>query len=183
MNDEEILQRIRGEAEPGELPEPAPAEAVAEVEAAVGYPMPALLKRTYLEVADGGFGRWSQALSLTDTEYQFSDAPRLVEAYLTEWLPRPGHPAAVVPLLEWGGAIWSFVDFSTSEGRMWAWDPNQRCLQHALFPEDLTLAERLTGWLDGQDEAFPQPPPMPNCPACSETATDSGSGSGVERLN
>jgi hypothetical protein len=57
MTDDEIIQRIRDQDTAGELPPPAPPEAVAELEAAVGYPMPPLLKRIYLEVADGGFGR------------------------------------------------------------------------------------------------------------------------------
>ncbi|MFJ2263517.1 hypothetical protein ACIOKD_35340 [Streptomyces sp. NPDC087844] len=179
MTDDELLDQIRAEAAPGDQPAPGSAEAVAEVEAAVGHPMPALLKRIYLEVADGGFGRWGEALSLTDTTYQFSDSPRLVEAYLTGWRDKPGHPASVVPLLEWGCAIWSFVDFSTSDGRMWAWDPNQRCLEHALFPEGVTLAERLAGWLDGRDEAFPEPPAVSDCPACSVSSADSG----LQRLN
>ncbi|MDG4857473.1 hypothetical protein P8605_04755 [Streptomyces sp. T-3] len=182
MTDDEILDQIRAAATPGDLPAPASVEAVAELEAAVGHPMPALLKRIYLEIADGGFGRWGEALSLTDTTYEFSDSPRLVEAYLTEWRARPGHPFAVVPLLAWGCAIWSLVDFSTPEGRMWAWDPNQPCLEHALFPEPFTLAERLTGWLDGQDEEFPEWPPAPGCPVCSEVSQTSAD-PGLERLN
>jgi hypothetical protein len=65
----------------------------------------------------------------------------------------PNHPPSVVPLLAWGCAIWSLVDYSTPEGRMWGWDPNQHCPDqgHALFSEDLTLAERLCGgWTDGR---------------------------------
>ncbi|MGJ5748784.1 hypothetical protein FB563_6341 [Streptomyces puniciscabiei] len=57
MTDDEIIHRIREQDAAGELPPPAPPEAVAELEAVVGHPMPPLLKRIYLEVADGGFGR------------------------------------------------------------------------------------------------------------------------------
>jgi hypothetical protein len=166
MTDDEIIHRIREQDAAGELPPPAPPEAVAELEAAVGHPMPPLLKRIYLEVADGGFGRWGEALSLTDTTYSFSDSSRLLEEYLG-WRGRPNYPPSVVPLLTWGCAIWSLVDYSTPEGRMWGWDPNARCPEHghALFPEDLTLAERLCGWLDGRSD-FPKAPAGPYCSDC-----------------
>ncbi len=167
MTEDELLARMRAQL-PWDVMPVAPPEAVTEVEAAVGHPMPPLLKRVYLEVADGGFGRWGQALSLTDEDYRFSDSERLVTEYLLTWCPRPGHPQSVVPLLEWGCCIWSFVDFSTPEGRMWAWDPNQRCLRHALFPEPYTVAERLTGWLEGDTQAMPVPPPGGGCPACAD---------------
>jgi hypothetical protein len=132
--------------------------------------MPGLLRRVYLEVADGGFGRWGQALSLTDVSYRFSDSGPLVEAYLA-WVSGAAeqdlvHPPSVVPLLTWGCTIWSLVDYSTVEGRMWGWDPNGCCFKHALFPEDRTLAERLTGWLEGNDEDFPQPSAQVPAPRC-----------------
>ncbi|WP_327401626.1 SMI1/KNR4 family protein [Streptomyces sp. NBC_01288] len=158
MTEDEIIHAIRERYPAGERPPTAPPEAVAELEAAVGYPMPPLLKRIYLEVADGGFGRWGEGLSLTDTDYRFSEADPLLAEYLS-WRRRPGYPPSVVPLLTWGCAIWSLVDFSTPEGRMWGWDPNARCPWHgeALFPEEFTLAERLRGWLDGV-HVFPAAP-------------------------
>jgi len=161
VTDDEIIMRIQ-EHHAGELPPPAPPEAMAELEAAVGHRMPPLLKRIYLEVANGGFGRWGGALSLTE----FTDEPPALEAY-SEWVKGYGvdYPTSVVPLLTWGCAIWSLVDFSTPEGRMWGWDPNVRCLRHALFPEDFTLAERLTGWLDSRED-FPTPPARTDCPNC-----------------
>ncbi|MEU1436379.1 hypothetical protein ABZ438_20140 [Streptomyces sp. NPDC005786] len=177
--DDEILEQVRAQFSPGRLPLTAPPEAVAELEEAVGHPMPVLLKRIYLEVADGGFGRWGEALSLTDDSYSFSDSGPLLEEYLTVWRSRPSHPAPIVPLLTWGCAIWSFVDFSTPEGRMWGWDPNQRCLRHALFPEDLALAQRLVGWLNGGEEDYPQPLPIADCVEC---APDVEAPSGVLRL-
>ncbi|MGW7381004.1 hypothetical protein [Streptomyces sp. NPDC054794] len=111
MTDDEIINRIREEDADGELPPPAPPEAVAELEEAVGHPMPPLLKRMYLEVADGGFGRWGEALSLTDTAYSFSDSRRLLEEYLAR-RRTPNYPPSVAPLLTWGCAIWSLVDYS-----------------------------------------------------------------------
>ncbi|MBD0672745.1 SMI1/KNR4 family protein [Streptomyces sp. CBMA156] len=162
MTDDEIIDRIRGQARPAPLPPPAPPQAVADLEAAVGHPMPALLRRIYLDVANGGFGRWDSALSLTED----GDEPPVLEAYLA-WREGYGqdYPTPVVPLLTWGCAIWSLVDFSTPEGRMWGWDPHGACARHRLFPERFTLAERLTGWLDGRED-FPQPPVPTDCPHC-----------------
>ena len=165
MTEDEIIHAIRERYPAGERPPTAPPEAVAELEAVVGYPMPPLLKRIYLEVADGGFGRRGEALSLADPEagYRYSDADLLLAEYRGWSQSTPGYPPSVVPLLTWGCAIWSLVDFSTPEGRMWGWDPNARCPWHgeALFPEDFTLAERLQGWLEGQ-EVFPAAPAEPS---------------------
>jgi hypothetical protein len=164
VTDDEILQRIRQATAAEELPPPAPPEAVAELEAAVGLPMPPLLKRAYLEVADGGFGRWGEALSLTDTTYRFSNSGPLLEEYVG-WRALPHHPAHVVPLLAWGCGIWSFVDYRTPQGRLWAFDPHTPGTQHTLFPEDLILAHRLVGWLH-DDEDFPEAPPRGDRPHC-----------------
>ena len=43
---------------------PATAEAVREAEGLVGLPLPPLLRRLYLEVADGGFGPYYGLLGL-----------------------------------------------------------------------------------------------------------------------
>ncbi len=151
VTDDQIIQRIREQDREDELPPPAPPEAVAELEAAVGHAMPPLLKRIYLEVADGGFGRWGEALALAE-DYAFSDSSRTLTEYLG-WRTRPNYPPSVVPLLTWGCNIWSLVDYRTPEGRMWGWDPY---LDDPLFPEDFTLAERLCGWLEERED-FPKP--------------------------
>jgi hypothetical protein len=169
VNEDEIVARVREHVAGSEdaLP-PAPPELVAELEALVGHPMPRLLKRIYLEVADGGFGRWGNALSFTDEDYRFSEAGPLIQTY-RRWAMTPNYPTPVVPLLTWGCAIWSFVDFSSPEGRMWGWDPNvRRCPRHKLFREDATLAERLVDWLDGRDdeERFPWPSSSIVCEDC-----------------
>jgi hypothetical protein len=169
VNEDEIIARIREQmARLEDAPPPAPLELVAELETLIGHPMPRLLKRIYLEVADGGFGRWNDALSFTDEEYRFSESGPLIETY-RGWATMPNYPTSVVPLLTWGCAIWSFVDFSSPDARMWGWDPNvRRCPQHKLFREDVTLAERLVDWLDRRDdgEYFPRPSSSIMCADC-----------------
>ncbi|MEU1371747.1 hypothetical protein ABZ454_37470 [Streptomyces sp. NPDC005803] len=122
MTDDEIIHRIREQDAAGELPTPAPPEAVAELETAVGHPMPPLLKRIYLEVADGGFGRWGKALSLTDTTYKLQ-RQRSAAGGVLGGRSIPNYPPSVVPLLAWDCAIWPLVDYSTPEGRMWGMGP------------------------------------------------------------
>ena len=48
------------------LPPPATAAALDDVEAQLGLPLPALLRRLYLEVADGGFGPEGGLISAAD---------------------------------------------------------------------------------------------------------------------
>ncbi|MEV4784714.1 SMI1/KNR4 family protein [Streptomyces tuirus] len=169
MTDDEIVERVRAYATAHELPPPAPSQAVAEVEAVVGYPMPKLLRRLYLEVANGGFGPDGSILSLVDAGEWYSDEEsllQLVRDWCSESEPEPPlQPLHVPPLVTLGCAIWWHVDFSTPEGRMWGWDPNARCEQHRFFVEQFTLAEWLADWLEG-NRTFPQPPPVVDCPSC-----------------
>ncbi|MEV6371357.1 hypothetical protein AB0L86_31195 [Micromonospora musae] len=54
MTEEEIIAAVRNRAV--DLPPPASPEAVSDAEKVIGYPLPRLLRRLYLEVANGGFG-------------------------------------------------------------------------------------------------------------------------------
>jgi hypothetical protein len=171
VNDEEIIAKIRkyhGE----ELPPPAPASAVAELEAAVGHPMPPLLKRIYLEVADGRFDDRRSVLPLTSRTGRRSGEGTVLGAYRSWMAGRyydpdrsihldggsdpfgvdPDHPPFVVPLRYWGCLTYSFVDWRTPEGRTWG------CDSGILFYEKFTVAQRLTRWLAGHED-YPEPAP------------------------
>ncbi|MFI1176835.1 hypothetical protein [Streptomyces melanogenes] len=52
---------VRAKAADGNLPAPATPQDVTAVEAVVGYPMPHLLRRLDLELANGGFDPWNIA--------------------------------------------------------------------------------------------------------------------------
>lgn len=54
--DDELIMAVREHVASWELPAPASAMAVSNVQETVGHPMPQLLRRLYLEVANGGFG-------------------------------------------------------------------------------------------------------------------------------
>jgi len=62
MNDDEIIAAVRAAA--ATPPAPASPAAVAEAEEIIGYPLPTLLRRLYLEVANGEFGPGSNVLGV-----------------------------------------------------------------------------------------------------------------------
>ncbi|MGW4303293.1 SMI1/KNR4 family protein [Streptomyces sp. NPDC004376] len=149
MTDDDLVEAVRARVADRELPPPATPEDVAAVEAAVGHPMPQLLRRLYLEVANGGFGVW-ECLSLTDTGNWFSDERDMIEAHRQFSTEGDSSNAAtlqgIVPLMDRGCCMWTLIDFSTADGRVWDWDANDCCV---LVPTTLTLARWLTGWLEG----------------------------------
>jgi hypothetical protein len=125
-------------------------EAVAEAERALGYPLPRLLRRLYLEIGNGGFGPGYGILGLrgglTD---DLGDTA--LEAYRRfHSLRREASvPHSLLPICNWGCAIYSLVDCGTADGHMWACDPNPG-VDDDVFREPVTLAEWLRRWVDGR---------------------------------
>lgn len=167
--DDQIIARIREFAQANELPPPAPAEAADELEAALGHPMPTLLRRLYCEVANGGFGVDGEVVALVDTGGPwYSDEDSLTDIYhrgpnVPE--EKAIYPPHVMPLVTLGCAIWWFIDLRSPHGQMWGWDPHGPCERHRLFLERFTLAEWLTDWLQG-NRTFPRPPEVEGCADC-----------------
>lgn len=147
MTDDELILATRARVAGRGLPCPASAEDVTKVERIVGHRMPELLKRMYLEVANGGFGP-SKVPSLTDTGKWFGDRADIAMAY-DDFAKDPDHPLppGIVPLMNRGCAMWTLIDFRTADGQIWDWDPNLCCLPHALAPLEQSLAQWLTDWL------------------------------------
>ncbi|NUP81147.1 MAG: SMI1/KNR4 family protein [Nonomuraea sp.] len=148
MTEDELFAAIRATAAP-DLPPPASAEAVAEAEAAIGHPLPPLLRRLYLEVGNGGFGPRGGIIGVRGYDFWGSDIfPDITESALDFRTESYGRRPGMVQLLDWGCCIASILDCRDPAGAMWGWDPNQCCLDHALFPQDITftqwLAESLT---------------------------------------
>jgi hypothetical protein len=129
---------------------------VSKVEETVGHPMPQLLRRLYLEVANGGFGPGG-VVSLTDTGKWFSDRADIGMAYCDFAHPEEPLQPGIVPLMDRACAIWALVDFRTADGQMWDWDPNLCCVQHALAPLEQSLAQWLADWLHGTMPQGPYP--------------------------
>lgn len=122
---------------------------MAEAEQVIGYRLPPLLRRLYLEVANGGFGPRDGVLGVSGGAW-VGDWADIVDVYTAFRSDR--HPAWLVWLFDWGCAIWSLVDCRDPAGPMWGWDPNGCCLDHGLFSQHMPLADWLAKALDGSLE-------------------------------
>jgi hypothetical protein len=124
------------------LPAPATPEAVAEAESIIGFPLPPLLRRLYLEVANGGFGPDEGVPGVRGGRFQ-GNWNHLAEIYEDGPDPTGRIPAGVVPIYDWGCTIWSLVDFRDPAGPMWC---NH---QGDFWPQGINLAQWLTETMAG----------------------------------
>lgn len=122
----------------------ATVEAVTEAEAVIGYQLPRLLRRLYLEVANGGFGPRDGILGVRGGVSN-GDVPDLVQAHLDLLAaPDPPWPRWLISIFDWGSAIWSLVDCRDPAGPMWSWDGNT----HSLRQHDQSVCDWLGRWLE-----------------------------------
>jgi hypothetical protein len=139
------------------LPEPATPEALDAAEARLGVELPPLLRRLYLEVANGGFGPGSGIVGVrggwtTDRGRSIEDLSEEMGDSATEnarWV----WPAGLLPLVDYG--TFGCVDAATAEGRIVDWDPDELDRRgpdggwsrsfHEVAP---SLAAWLETWLD-----------------------------------
>lgn len=134
------------------LPAPASAAMVADAERRLGYPLPPLLRRIYLELANGGFGPGYGILGVRGG-HRDDDGNDLVASYFDwqqVWRP-PKRP--LLPLCHWGCAIYSFVDLASPPGCMWGYDPNPVPadeLHKALVSQSITFVAWLERWAAGR---------------------------------
>lgn len=154
MTEDELLDRIRARvAVSGAWDGPAlvatPAE-IAEAEHAIGFPIPPLLRRIYLEIANGGFGPYDSVIGVGEGAWT-SDVGDIAVLYRGFGTRPEGHPPGIVPVYDVGCANWWLIDFRDPAGPMWGWDPDGCCHDHALAPQGVTLGTWLAETLDGSD--------------------------------
>ncbi len=142
MRDEAIVEAVRGCAGAGGLPAPATPGAVTEAEEIIGFPLPPLLRRLYLEVANGGFGPAQGILGVRGGACQ-GDWNDLAEIYQDGPDPSGRIPAGLVPVYDWGCTIWSLVDFRDPAGPMWCTHQGHH------WPQGINLAEWLSATIEG----------------------------------
>ena len=101
MTDDEIFAAVRAHLRGGESPGPASAEAVAEAEQVIGYRLPRLLRRLYLEVANGGFGPHDGVLGVSGGRVGrgLADIVDVYTALRSD--PEQRDPAWLVWLFDW----------------------------------------------------------------------------------
>src|SRR5262245_3654603 len=166
---DDIVGRVRQRIESGS-PDPmgsaarAPAPAatrasIAADEQTLGFTLPPLLKRLYLEVGNGGWGPGYGLLGLTGgakddlgtTAVQSYFSRRQQEAADHTW----HWPTGLLPLCHWGCAIYSCIDCAQPSFPMVVFDPNGHDAYNdwseALFPECEGFDQWIGLWAHGHD--------------------------------
>jgi len=148
------------------MPTIRPLATLAEIDAAeqaLGFAIPPLLRRLYLEVGNGGFGP-GYGLDGVPTIHPTPLRSDIVILY-TELRSAPPPddnpswqwPVGLVPLIAQGCNIWECVDFLSPPYSVVMSDPNEfdwsGPLTDQLKPIATSLASRLETWLNSQ------PPP------------------------
>lgn len=117
---------------------------VREAETALGFPLPPLLARLYQEVGNGGFGPDYQLLPL------IGEGRTVVSSYHAEYVPGEW-PAGVIPILDWGCAMYAAVDCTDPQGPVLLYEPNavEDDWSIAWYEDAESLASWLQSWLSG----------------------------------
>ncbi|WP_238005554.1 SMI1/KNR4 family protein [Dactylosporangium sp. AC04546] len=153
MTDEEIFEAIRrrvGQGRPTDLdhkvslPAPALEEDVRRAEGVIGYPLPPLVRRIYLELADGGIGPFGGIEGVTEGDSPLVEQTDGPEGPYDDPDEPPAPPRGVVFFCDFGCAMWALLDCRHPQGQMWWWSEGER---HKLH---LTLPEWFAAWLAGQ---------------------------------
>lgn len=135
---------------------PLSTNAVAEIETALGFRLPALLVDVYAEIANGGFGPGYGLLGLGDGGFT-DDLGHTADAlYLKNARPDPQlatwtWPRGLLPISHMGCAIYHCVDCSTQRMIIFEpsfWDENEP-LATALFDTGVDLQQWLALWAQG----------------------------------
>ncbi|MEW2625747.1 SMI1/KNR4 family protein [Streptomyces sp. NPDC048106] len=135
MTEDEMVERLRVVARARDMPPPATPEAVAEAERIIGFRVPPLLRRLYLDVANGGFGPGRGVLGVRGGNWDGGNFQHIAELYEQGPDPSGRIPAGMVLLYDWGCTIWSMADFRDPSGPMWCTH------QGDFWPQGITLAE------------------------------------------
>ncbi|MFE3684055.1 SMI1/KNR4 family protein [Streptomyces sp. NPDC059095] len=157
-NFEQLAERVAAKAaESARLQLPVTADALDEAERRLGFRLHPLLAALYLKVGNGGFGPMDSLLPL-------SGGPNLdgvevaVEDYLGR-IPAAGAdtwwswPKGVLPILDWGCAMFACVDCRSKDGTVLLFEPNAisgQDLSLAWFVDAGSLTEWLETWLAGR---------------------------------
>ncbi|MFE5481794.1 SMI1/KNR4 family protein [Streptomyces sp. NPDC056527] len=147
---EDLVARVAAKARATSttLPAVATAEEVASAEAVLGFALPPLLARLYREVGNGGFGPDYQLLPLIGSgrtalsEYQCERSASAKEE-------TPHWPAGVLPILDWGCAMYAAVDCHSETATVLLFEPNAMGDDRATawFVDAGSLTEWLETWL------------------------------------
>jgi hypothetical protein len=112
---------------------------IANDEKRLGFPLPPLMKRIYVEIGNGGFGPGYGLIGLTNgvPDDSGNTAPDIYGQLRGADRDDPNWrwPQALLPICHWGCAILSCVDCTDSSFRMRIFDPNPTFPTGALILE------------------------------------------------
>jgi hypothetical protein len=136
---------------------PATTAEVDAAEAALGFPVPPLLRRMYTEIGNGGFGPsyGLEGVPTSPPTLGTADIVALYEQYSEPWPEYPAHqwPYGLVPLISDGCLFMECVDFTRPPYAVVRFDGNncdwERPVVESLTPLAVSLEERLEMWLGG----------------------------------
>jgi hypothetical protein len=131
-----------------------PAE-IANDETRLGYTLPSLMKRIYIEIGNGGFGPGYGLIGLTNgiPDDTGKTGPAIYEQFRKGSPDEPNWkwPDGLLPICHWGCAILSCVD---SNFRMRIFDPNVyggNDWADAFFEESADFETWIKAWASGVD--------------------------------
>lgn len=125
------------------LPTATP-EAIFEAENVIGYPLPRLLRRLYLEAGNGGFGPGRGILGVRGGVPD-NDWEDLVQLHLASQAdPESLWSPWLIGIYDWGCAVWSLIDCRDPAGCMVSWVGDDQTLRY----HDQVLSEWLALWLE-----------------------------------
>jgi SMI1-KNR4 cell-wall len=128
-------------------------------EKVLGFKIPELLKRLYLEIGNGSFGPGYGLIGLTGG---FPDDTKkiAVSLYLSFSEKDPSDsgwkwPNGLLPICYWGCAIYSCIDCITHDNPMVIFDPNghedNKPWTDSFFPESPSFEKWINDWSRGVD--------------------------------
>lgn len=137
----QVADRVRTSARGCGKPLPAPVGSgeTARAEDILGFALPPLLGELYRRVADGDFGPEYGLLPLRQAVLEY----QRMRASAWRW------PEGVLPMADFGCAMYACVDCRSDTAQVLLFDPNPGEPELAWSLDTPSLADWLRGWLDG----------------------------------
>ncbi|WP_030816445.1 SMI1/KNR4 family protein [Streptomyces sp. NRRL F-2799] len=166
----DLLRRVRDRAEQqaGGLAPCVGEHDIADAERTLGFILPPVLRRLYLQVANGGFGPEYTLFPLVGAgRTAVAEYGPLRDACPVYW------PRGVLPILDWGCGMYAAVDCLAPDAPVLLFEPNAGPddWADAWFLDSPSLEQWLTSWLNGigwweeevmMAENAPEPSPWPD---------------------
>jgi len=137
---------------------PADPVEVANDERRLGFTVPPLMKRLYVEIGNGGFGPGYGLIGLTNgvPDDTGKTGPEIYNQFRCSDPNDPNWkwPSGLLPICHWGCAILSCVDCADSKFRMRIFDPNARHgddWADSFFEEAEGFETWISEWASGVD--------------------------------